>query len=140
MNDILYLHARSAIERFVNRDVILPARERLDRLAIGLSALCVAHCVASSLILAVLASAGGVLLHPLVHEIGLVLAILLGAVGLGQGVRAHGSLVPGSIGGLGLALMAFALTQPHDGREALVTILGASLLALGHYLNRRALA
>lgn len=123
----------------MNREIILPARERLDRLAIGLSALCVAHCVASSLILAVLASAGGVLLHPLVHEIGLVLAILLGAVGLGQGVRTHGLFLPGSIGGLGLALMAFALTQPHDGREALFTILGASLLALGHYLNRRAL-
>jgi hypothetical protein len=124
----------------VTRGFILPARERLDRLAIGLSALCVAHCVASSLLLALVASAGGVFLHPLVHEVGLVLAILFGAVGLGQGLRTHGSFLPGSLGAIGLGLMAFALTQPHDGREALFTILGASLLAIGHYLNRRALA
>jgi hypothetical protein len=124
----------------MSRGFLLPSRAQLDRLAIGLSGLCVAHCVASSFILAFLASAGGVLLHPLIHEVGLVLAILFGAFGLGQGVRAHGSLLPLGIGAIGLALMAFALTQPHDGSEALFTIIGASLLALGHFMNKRALA
>ncbi len=140
MNVILYLCLISSRGMAVNRGFNLPARERLDRLAIGLSGLCVAHCVASSLILAFVASAGGVLLHPLVHEVGLVLAILFGAVGLGQGLRAHGLWLPGSVGVTGLALMAFALTQPHDGREALFTIIGAVVLAIGHYLNRRAMA
>ncbi|MFM7029060.1 MAG: MerC domain-containing protein [Chakrabartia sp.] len=125
----------------MSRDLILiSARDRFDRLAIGLSGLCVAHCVASSLILAFMASAGGVLLHPLIHEVGLALAIFLGALGLGRGWRAHGARLPAGIGALGLGLMAFALTRPHDGSEAAFTILGASLLAMGHFLNRRALA
>lgn len=115
-------------------------RDQLDRFAIGLSSLCVAHCVASSLVLAVMASAGGVLLHPLIHEIGLVLAILLGLIGLGRGALTHGAVLPGGLGLAGLGLMGFALTQPHDGSEALFTILGAALLAFGHYLNRRARA
>jgi len=124
----------------VIRGFALPLdRDQLDRLAIGLSSLCVAHCVVSSIVLALMASAGGVLLHPLIHEVGLVLAILLGLIGLGRGAMTHGARLPAGLGLAGLGVMGFALSQPHDGREALFTILGASLLALGHYLNRRAL-
>jgi hypothetical protein len=32
--------------------------------------------------------------------------------------------------------MAGALTMPHDGSEALFTIVGVAVLALGHQLNR----
>lgn len=113
---------------------------QLDRWAMGLSGLCVAHCLASSIFFAVMASAGSVFLHPLVHEIGLVLAIIFGAVSLGRGIMAHGVMTPLAIGAVGLATMGVALTLPHDGSEALATIIGASILALGHYLNRRAFA
>jgi hypothetical protein len=34
--------------------------------------------------------------------------------------------------------MAGALSVPHDGGEALFTVFGVALLALGHDLNRRA--
>lgn len=115
-------------------------RHQLDRWAMGLSGLCVAHCLASSIFFAVMASAGSVFLHPLVHEIGLVLAIMFGAISLGRGILAHGMITPLAIGAVGLATMGFALTLPHDGSEALATIIGASILALGHYLNRRAFA
>jgi len=113
---------------------------QLDRWAMGLSGLCVAHCLASSIFFAVMASAGSVFLHPLVHEIGLILAIIFGAISLGRGIMAHGVITPLAIGAVGLATMGFALTLPHDGSEALATIIGASILALGHYLNRRAFA
>ncbi len=113
---------------------------QLDRWAMGLSGLCVAHCLASSIFFAVMASAGSVFLHPLVHEIGLVLAIIFGAISLGRGIMAHGVMTPIAIGAVGLATMGVALTLPHDGSEALATIIGASILALGHYLNRRAFA
>ena len=113
---------------------------QLDRWAMGLSGLCVAHCLASSIFFAVMASAGSVFLHPLVHEIGLVLAIMFGAISLGRGIMAHGVMTPLAIGAVGLATMGVALTLPHDGSEALATIIGASILALGHYLNRRAFA
>src|SRR3546814_9208978 len=46
----------------------------LDRLAIGLSGLCLVHCLASAVLVAVLASAAGLLVSPVIHEVGLVLA------------------------------------------------------------------
>lgn len=110
----------------------------IDRLAIGLSGLCLVHCLASAIFFAVLASAGGVLLHPIFHEVGLVIAIVLGVIALGRGVFEHGFMMPSAIGGLGLGVMAGALTLPHDGGEALYTIVGVAILALGHDLNRRA--
>ena len=110
-----------------------------DRLAIGVSGLCAVHCLASAVLVALAASAGGLLLNPWFHEIGLVLAIGLGAVALGRGVLDHGYMMPASIGGLGLGTMAGAISLPHDGSaETLFTLAGVALLALGHDLNRRA--
>ncbi|MFA5969816.1 MAG: MerC domain-containing protein [Sphingomonas sp.] len=114
---------------------------RFDRLAIGLSGLCAVHCLASAVLVALAASAGGLLLNPLIHEVGLAFAILLGAVALGRGIVDHGFMLPSSVGGLGLGVMAGAMTLPHDGgNETLFTIIGVALLALGHDLNRRAAA
>jgi hypothetical protein len=111
---------------------------RLDRLAIGLSGLCMVHCVATAVLLAMLASAGGILGSPLIHEVGLSLAMLIGAFALGRGIWEHGFMMPSAVGGLGLGVMAGALTMPHNGGEALYTVIGVAILALGHDLNRRA--
>jgi MerC mercury resistance protein len=108
----------------------------LDRLAIGLSGLCLVHCLATALILGTLSSLGGILGSPWIHEGGLVLAIGLGAVALGRGVMVHGRFLPPSIGGLGLGMMAGALNLPHDGGEVTATVLGVIALAIGHTLNR----
>jgi len=113
----------------------------LDRLAIGVSGLCVVHCLATATLLALASTAGGLLLHPLLHEIGLAVAIALGAFGLGRGAVVHGAAMPAALGALGLGMMAGALTLPHGmggHDEAVWTVLGVSLLALGHHLNRRA--
>lgn len=115
------------------------ALPNLDRLAIGLSGLCLAHCVASAVLLTVLASAGSALLHPAFHEIGLLLAMGLAAFALGRGVMVHGYALPAWVGSLGLGVMAGALSLPHEGYdEALYSILGVLIVALGHDLNRRA--
>jgi len=108
---------------------------RLDRLAIGLSGLCLVHCLATAVFLAVLASAGGLLGAPIVHEVGLTLAMLLGSIALGRGILEHGFMMPSAVGGLGLGVMAGALSLPHDGTEAVYTMLGVGVLALGHRLN-----
>jgi MerC mercury resistance protein len=110
----------------------------IDRAAIALSGLCLVHCLATSVVLAVLASAGGLLVSPVVHEIGLTLAIMLGIVALGRGVFEHGFMMPSAVGGLGLGVMSGALTMPHSGLETVYTIIGVAVLALGHDLNRRA--
>lgn len=114
-------------------------RHWLDKAAIALSGLCLAHCIGTALIIALLASAGGILLHPAIHEIGLACAIALGALGLGRGFAAHGYFLPASIGGAGLAVMAGALMVPHGSSEMVFTIIGVSLVALAHHLNGRAL-
>jgi hypothetical protein len=110
----------------------------MDRLAIGVSGLCLVHCLASSVFLALLASAGGLFMAPVVHEIGLTLAIVLGVVALGRGVVEHGFMMPSAVGGLGLGVMLGALSLPHGGAEIAYTIVGVLILALGHDLNRRA--
>ncbi len=108
---------------------------RLDRLAIGLSGLCLVHCLGTTVVLAVLASAGGFLGAPIIHELGLGLAMVLGGLSLGKGIFDHGYTMPSAVGGLGLGVMAGALTMPHDGTEALYTVIGVAILALGHRLN-----
>ena len=114
-------------------------RGGLDRLAIGLSGLCLAHCILSAVIVTALATAGGVLLHPAIHEIGLILAMSLGAIALGRGVLQHGYAMPVWVGSLGLGVMVGALTLPHEGGyETIYSILGVMIVALGHDLNRRA--
>lgn len=116
-------------------DALLARSGRLDRLAIGLSGLCVVHCLATAVFLALVSSIGGLLGAPIIHEVALVLAMALGAVALGRGVAEHGFMLPVAIGALGLGVMAGALQLPHDGSEALYTMAGVGILALGHRLN-----
>ncbi len=103
----------------------------------GLAGLCLVHCLATSALLALVASAG-LLISPIIHEVGLILAILFGIFALVQGVMQHGFMLPAAIGGLGIGTMAGAASMPHGGPEIIVTIVGLSILALGHQLNVRA--
>jgi len=108
---------------------------RLDRFAMALSGLCMVHCLATSVALALLSAAGGALGAPIIHEVGLTLAMVMGAISLGRGVLEHGYAMPSAVGGLGLGVMAGALTLPHDGTEALYSVIGVGIVALGHRLN-----
>ena len=108
---------------------------RLDRFAMGLSGLCMVHCVTTAVLLGLLASAGGLLGKPIIHEVGLVLAMVLGALALGRGVREHGFMLPAAVGVFGLGVMGFALTLHESGQEPLFTVAGVMILALGHRLN-----
>lgn len=108
---------------------------RLDRIAVGLSGLCVVHCVATAVFVGLIASVGGFLGQPIFHEAGLTLAMLLGAVALVGGALQHGFLLPTGVGALGLGVMAGALSLHETGTEPLYTIAGVAILALGHRLN-----
>ena len=118
---------------------LFPAIAGIDRLALGLSGLCAVHCFASAVLVALAASAGGLLLNPLIHEVGLSIAIALGALALGRGIWRHGYMTPAAVGAFGLGVMAGAISLPHDGAaETIWTLIGVALLALGHDLNYRA--
>jgi hypothetical protein len=108
---------------------------RLDRIAMGISGLCVVHCVATAVLLGLLASAGGLIGKPIVHEVGLTLAMIIGTFALGRGIREHGFMLPSAVGALGLGVMAGALSLPEGGHEPIYTVAGVMILALGHRLN-----
>jgi hypothetical protein len=113
-------------------------RHQLDRIGIGLSALCAAHCLTTAIAVVALSSFGGVLLNPLIHEVGMVIAVVLGLIALVQGIWRHGYMMPFAVGCFGLGMMAGALTLPHGDVELLATLVGVATLALGHDLNFRA--
>jgi hypothetical protein len=124
----LFYIAQVMLQRAIRTD-------RLDKLAMGLSGLCLVHCVATAVLLGLLASAGGFLGQPIIHEVGLSLAMIIGAFALGRGILEHGFMMPSAVGALGLGVMAGALSLPHDGREPIYTVIGVMILALGHRLN-----
>ena len=111
---------------------------RLDRMAMGLSGLCLVHCLATAILLGLLASAGGILGSPIIHEVGLTLAMILGSVALIRGIFEHGYMLPSVVGAMGLGTMAGALSLPHGGAETIYTVIGVMMLALGHRLNQLA--
>lgn len=117
--------------------MILSIRDRLDRVGVMLSGICALHCVLSIVLVSVLGLGGEALLDPAIHEVGLAVAILVGAVTLGIGLRRHGEPGPMIIGFCGLSLMGAALTVGHGLPEALLTIAGVGLVATAHIRNLR---
>ena len=111
----------------------------LDRLAIGLSGLCLLHCMAGFVLLSLFALTGDWLDHR-VHVVGLLLAMPLAAVALWRGWRRHGQVAIGMLGLVGLLVMTASLVVEHgDLAEMLVSMAGVSLLALAHWRNLKAL-
>ena len=119
------------------RDAIPLIRGRLDRFGVLLSGLCALHCLAGLLLVAGLGLGGQFLFAPMIHRVGLALAVGVGAVTLVIGVIRHRDPKPLQVGGAGLALMTVALFVGHGTEEAVLTIAGVALLAWAHWRNLR---
>lgn len=117
------------------RSALISIRDRLDRAGIILSGLCAVHCILGVLLVGALGLGGEAVLSPAIHRIGLAVALVVGLVSLGYGVLRHGRLGPLAIGGVGLALMASAIAVGHGLPEAVLTVMGVSLVALAHLRN-----
>lgn len=102
-----------------------------------LSGLCAFHCVLGMVLVSALGFGGGALLSPVIHQIGIVLAILIGIVTLGIGALRHGAIGPLLMGSVGIVLMASAIVAGHGLPEAVLTIAGVALVALAHMRNLR---
>lgn len=112
-------------------------RGRLDRAGVMLSALCAVHCLASIAIVSALGIGGTFLLAPIIHEVGLALAMVIAAVAIGYGALRHRRAAPFVTAMTGLSFMGGALAVPHGYEEAILTIIGVGLVSLGHILNLR---
>lgn len=112
-------------------------RARLDRAGIVLSGLCVAHCILSILIVSVLGIGGEFLFAPEFHRIGLALALVIAAVAIGWGALQHRKAAPFVVAMMGLTFMGGALAVPHGMHEVVLTVIGVTLVSIGHILNMR---
>ena len=121
----------------MTKTAISPIRKRLDRAGIALSGLCAVHCVLSILIVSGLGLGGQLLFSPDIHRYGLLVATLIAAVAIGWGALRHRKKAPFVVAMSGLTFMGGALAVPHGPKEAILTIIGVALVALGHIINLR---
>ena len=107
----------------------------------GLSGLCLVHCLGGALMLALLSSTGGLLFSHEIHAVGFVIAAPMAIFALWRGVCAHGKWAVAALGAAGLLAMAAALTRPHGNLlELQLNMLGVALLASAHFVNLRSRA
>ena len=112
-------------------------RGRLDRAGMVLSSLCAVHCVLGIVIVAGLGLGGGLLLDPVIHRVGLLLATLIAGVAIGIGAIQHRRPLPFVVAMMGLTFMGGGLAVEHGIEEAVLTIIGVTLVSAGHLLNIR---
>ena len=116
---------------------VTPIRQRLDRAGIALSALCAVHCLLSVVLVSVIGLGAEALFDPAIHRFGLLVATLVAAVAIGWGAVKHRMAAPFVVAMTGLSFMGGALAVPHGLEEAVLTIIGVALVAVGHFMNLR---
>jgi hypothetical protein len=119
-----------------------PPRALLDRFAVCLSLLCMVHCLALPLLVAVLPIVGGALLPDReFHWLMLVLVLPASAWALTNGYRHHRRSGIAALGAVGLGVLLGISLFGHElfgpGGERLTTSAGAMLVAVSHVLNFR---
>ncbi|PKP95331.1 MAG: MerC domain-containing protein [Alphaproteobacteria bacterium HGW-Alphaproteobacteria-14] len=113
-------------------------RRRLDQIGIGLAGLCVLHCLTTLVVISSLGLGGHFLLDDNIHRVGLALALGVAAVAIGWGLLRHRRMLPFGLALVGLMLMGVALAVPHGTDELMLTLVGVTLVSIGHLLNLRA--
>lgn len=112
-------------------------RGHIDRFGVLLSGLCAVHCVVGIVLVAGLGVGGGMLLHPSIHRYGLVVATVVAAVAIGLGAMRHRRAAPFVVAMTGLSFMGGGLAVEHGLEEAVLTVIGVTLVSAGHLLNLR---
>lgn len=112
-----------------------------DGMAIGASALCLAHCLILPLILLLVPTLALVLTIPESFHLWVFLfAVPSSAVALWIGFRRHRRETPVLLAMAGLSLLAAGLfAAPSPQAETMLTVFGSILLSAAHVLNWRAL-
>jgi uncharacterized membrane protein len=110
----------------------------LDGAAVGLSALCLIHCLALPLLVAGLPFLAQFAEGHL-HAQMLMVVLPLSFIALGLGYRHHRNLKIVAAGALGMLILTIGATVAHDNlglaADRLFTIVGALVLATAHFYN-----
>lgn len=112
-----------------------------DRIAIALSAVCIVHCLAIPLIVALLPLAAIGLGGGHFHGLMLWLVVPVSAIGFGLGLRVHRRWDVVGLGVAAVALLAVGGTYGHEhwptAAEGLVSVAASLVLATAHWINFR---
>ncbi len=119
----------------------IPARGHIDKISIGLSALCAVHCLVLPVFAGVLPALAATASHSYFHMLMLLLVIPLSGLALGAGWLRHRDGAVLTLGVVGVGLMVLAVTVGHDllghDGERWATLAGSFILATGHFRNFR---
>ena len=111
-----------------------------DKLAIGLSVMCAIHCLLFPFTLALIPSMAALPLNDEAFHFWMLIAVIpTSTYALSLGCQSHKRYRVLALGGCGLALLTLALllSEKYIGAsgEKILTLLGATLIALGHWFN-----
>ncbi|WP_189402942.1 MerC domain-containing protein [Arenicella chitinivorans] len=114
----------------------------LDRISIGLSTLCVVHCLATPLLLVLVPALGTTFFAGEELHFYLVVGVVpASCFSLGLGCKRHQRIWVALLGIAGLSMLVFALNlervdiAPHW--ESSITLLGSLLISAAHFCNFR---
>ena len=113
-----------------------------DKMAISLSVLCTIHCLALPLVVILLPAVASLSLDDEVFHLWIVLAVMpISAFALTMGCKKHQYYRLLIIGGIGLSILDMTLLLGHqilgEAGEKIGTVIGSSIVALGHIYNYR---
>lgn len=116
------------------------AQEITDKVSMGLSMLCAVHCLALPLLLVLLPSLVGTQLASEAFHTWMLIAVIPTSIyALTMGCKKHKRFQFLFIGLSGLVLLSSAVFLGHDVvsefGEKVLTLLGASLMVLAHWMN-----
>ncbi len=116
------------------------ARKVSDNFAIGLSLICAIHCVITPWLLLIVPSLSALNLDNEAFHYWMVIAVTpLSLYALGMGCKQHKDVCTVVLGAMGLVMLLGAIVLGEDRigelAEKVVTVIGAGLIAAGHYKN-----
>ena len=116
---------------------------KIDKAAIGLSMLCIAHCLLTPIAIIMLPALGATFLGDEIFHYALLFVVIpISMFSLGIGCRKHGRREILLFGLVGISIMSLILIIGEDvlGElgESMLTILGALIVAFAHVRNFRA--
>lgn len=114
----------------------------LDSLAIALSGLCLVHCLALPVLIALFPLLGvGLIDHESFHQVILIAVVPTTTIALGSGYIRHRYKRVAVLGIAGVAALVFAAFALHSlhahAMETWLTVAGGLMLAFAHVLNYR---
>jgi cobalt-zinc-cadmium efflux system protein len=111
---------------------------RVDQIGAVVSVACAAHCLAAPFLLLAFASVHGLTqAHDTLHRCLVLGSVLLGVLSLGRGFRHHRRRRVLVFLALATLLLAAGQSGPEGPVETVLTVVGALVLATGHWVNYR---